>query len=224
MQPAVCGISTRDPTPSEVARCLRRQPSPPDPVGSPWPLALLVVAGSLAFIVAAFIFPSSWCNSRPRSPGPEDVEQQQLELAQPLLEDSSPGQQGLPAFADHASHPFNIECEEEYLSISTVKKGQHVRVTSKPDVLRSACCAKTLPTDERLEFIGERGVVLTVEIIDHLAWVAFKTKNRQGWVPLACLQASSGDTWHEASYFKPLGESFHKEGFIDLSEGMFSPV
>eukprot|EP00971_Amphidinium_carterae_P180307 3576417-Amphidinium_carterae.1 len=108
------------------------------------------------------------------------------------------------------------------LSISTVRLRQYVRATSSQDFLQSKCQAAELDFRDRIKCVGEVGLVLHLDEVDCLAWVAFKGPKCQGWFPLACLR-DAGKADCLGPLQKPDLNDALKCGMIGLSEGIPSP-
>eukprot|EP00971_Amphidinium_carterae_P132262 2619916-Amphidinium_carterae.1 len=116
--------------------------------------------------------------------------------------------------------------EEDGLSLSTVDKGQFVRVIKSKGALDEACRQSGLPLQQRLACTGEVGRVLSLDQIDLLAWVALETRLPpcQGWFPLSCLQdAGPCPDLSLSSWCEPRLEDIMKTDMIELSEGTPSP-
>eukprot|EP00971_Amphidinium_carterae_P175558 3480067-Amphidinium_carterae.1 len=207
MAPAGCCVSRRELTPFQVADCL----------------AMLAPASSTA------VTPSGSNGSTPQliilAVTPIVVALLSFLLARRFSMSLRVGAH-LSIELEDGSLPFLQE--PDYLSLSTSKIGQSVRVTSSEEVLRLECSGAKLPPDDRLRYKGEVGLVLHLDELDNLAWVAFKAHRCQGWFPLACLQDARRKRCHDVLLPTPDLQDLMKLNIIELlamlppSEGSIS--
>eukprot|EP00971_Amphidinium_carterae_P275019 5456981-Amphidinium_carterae.1 len=187
------------PTRLEIESCLARWAarrnatrSHVPSVHSPWPLGLLIVGGPLALLFACWR-----CSRKPCGRAKHTLQIELPEGSQPLVQ-----------LVQHS----------EYLSLSTVQEGQYVRVTTTGETLRASCKRAKLLHLGRVKCQGEIGLVLQLEEIDDLAWVAFNTRRCQGWFPLACLQDAGKKLCHCSLLPQPDLEDLNEIDMIGLPE------
>eukprot|EP00971_Amphidinium_carterae_P275909 5474873-Amphidinium_carterae.1 len=194
MAPAGCGVSRRELTPFQVADCLAMLAAPSSTavktIGSNGRTQQQIFFAVTAVVaLLIFLLARSLYRSCDGAEGGIELEDGSLPLVEP-----------------------------EHLSLSTAQIGQSIRVTSSEESLRLECSGAKLPPADRLRYKGEVGLVLQLDELDNLAWVAFKSLRSQGWFPLACLQDARRKRCLDVLLPKPDLKDLMKLNIIELSD------
>eukprot|EP00971_Amphidinium_carterae_P026548 523755-Amphidinium_carterae.1 len=138
-----------------------------------------------------------------------------------LMTDTSAGGTDMSIVFQYAA----VQNGQDMLDLDTTERGQYVRVTSCEDLLLSTCGKAQLPPHDRLKCKGELGLVLNLDQIDELAWLAFKSRRCQGWFPLACLQDAGRTLYSDVTSLPQLDiEDFCQNGIISFAQSQWSSV